>query len=268
MKIELDNIYNMDCLEGMRAIPDGSIDCIVTSPPYDTMRLYGGVAEGWTFEKFKAIAAELARVLKDGGAMVWVVGDETLNHSESGNSFRQALHFMDIGLKLQDTMIFQKKNPFPGFRPTVYQQAFEYMFVLTKGVLTTFNPITVETQSRPTTYNKVNKWARESGKWNTKRRVEITKSYKNHSNIWEYAVGGKRGSDFHPAVFPLQLAVDMIYSYSNEGDKVLDPFMGSGTTAIAAIREKRHFIGFELNKEYFEKTQQRISSERQQLSLF
>lgn len=266
--MKIDTIYNMDCIEGMKTIPDGSVDLVVTSPPYDTMRLYGGIAKDWTYDKFKAIAAEMVRVIKDGGAIVWVVGDETINHSETGNSFRQALTFMDLGLNLQDTMIFKKANPFPGYRPTSYQQAFEYMFVLTKGVLQTFNPITVPTQQRATTYNKVNKWARETGKWNTKRSQDIVNVYKNHINIWEYNVGGKNGSDFHPAVFPLQLPMDMVFTYSNEGDTVLDPFMGSGTTAVACIREKRHFIGFELNDEYHRKAVQRVKNEMAQTRLF
>lgn len=266
--MELDKIYNIDCLEGMKAIPDGSVDLVVTSPPYDTMRLYGGIAKQWNFEKFKSIADEMARVIKDGGAIVWVVGDETINHSETGNSFRQALYFMELGLNLQDTMIFQKKNPLPGHKPTSYGQAFEYIFVLTKGVLQTFNPIMVDTVTSKTTYNQVNKWSRETGKTTSGPKIKMTNSHRPHYNIWEYAVGLQNGGEFHPAVFPLQLPMDMIFTYSNEGDTILDPFMGSGTTAIACIRERRHFIGFELSEEYHKKAVQRVKNEMAQTRLF
>lgn len=252
----------------MQRIPDGSIDMVLTSPPYDTMRLYGGIAKEWTFDKFKDIAAELVRVLKIGGAIIWVVGDETIKHSETGTSFRQALHFMDLGLKLQDTMIFEKKNPLPGRKPTSYGQAFEYMFVLTKNVLKTFNPIMVDTVTRKTVYNKVNKWSRENGKTTSGPKTKMTNSKRTHYNIFKYAVGNRQGGEFHPAVFPLQLPIDMVFTYSNEGDIILDPFMGSATTAIACIRENRNFIGFELNREYYEKSIKRIELEKQQLKLF
>lgn len=139
--IEIDNIYNMDCLEGMKLIPDGTIDAVITSPPYDSLRKYGGTAADWNFNKFKAIAAEIARVIKQGGVCVWVVGDATVNGSESGTSFRQALYFKDeCGLQLYDTMLYMKANPIPQTQRR-YEQVFEYMFVLSKGSPTTFNPI-------------------------------------------------------------------------------------------------------------------------------
>ena len=111
-QIEKDKIYNCDCLEGMKHIPNASIDLVVTSPPYDNLRTYGGVLDDWNFDKFKGIAQELARILKDGGVIVWVVGDATIDGSETGTSFRQALYFKDeCGLNLYDTMIYRKANP-------------------------------------------------------------------------------------------------------------------------------------------------------------
>lgn len=265
MKIELDNIYNMDCVEGMQHMADNSVDCVVTSPPYDTMRLYQRKVE-WSFEKFCDVARQLYRIMKDGAAMVWVTGDETINHSESGSSFRQALYFKEIGFNLQDTMIFQKKNPLPGFRPTLYAQAFEYMFVLTKGVLRTFNPIQEATTCRKTVYRKANKWSRENGKTTSGEMLMDTKPTKNHSNIFTYAVGGTKVN--HPASFPIKLALDMVYTYSSEGVIVLDPFMGSGTTALACIELNRHFIGFELVEDYYDYAQRRIKQELSQPKLF
>lgn len=265
--IELNKIYNEDCLEGMKRIPDGSVDCIVTSPPYDNLRKYGGV-ELFNFDKFKDIAQELFRILAEGGVCVWIVGDATINGSETGTSFRQVLHFMECGFLLHDTMIYQKRNPIPQNHHR-YEQCFEYMFVLSKGHPQTFNPIKVETLNK----GKVMNWGGRKTKLddNQCRRhrdscLIKTKDSKIHTNIFCYTIGG--GNTGHPAVFPLQLALDHILSWSNEGDTVLDPFMGSGTTAIAAIREKRNFIGFELSKEYYDKACKRIKLEQAQLTLF
>ena len=111
--MELNKIYNEDCLIGLRnRIEDNSIDLTLTSPPYDNMRDYNGIAKQWSFDKFKSIADELYRVTKDGGVVVWVVNDGVEDGSESGTSFLQALYFKDIGFRLHDTMIYQKANYF------------------------------------------------------------------------------------------------------------------------------------------------------------
>lgn len=99
-----------DCLERMKEIPDCSIDLTVTSPPYDNLRIYNGNIDQWNFEKFQGIARELFRVTKDGGVVVWVVGDATIKGSETGSSFRQALYFKDLGFNLHDTMIYAKNG--------------------------------------------------------------------------------------------------------------------------------------------------------------
>ena len=137
-------IINTDCLDYLLVQPSESIDFVLTSPPYDTMRLYKRKVE-WSFGKFQSIAVELTRCLKPGSVIVWVVGDETVNHSETGTSFRQALFFKDLGLNLYDTMIFEKANPLPGYRPSMYRQCFEYIFVLCKGEMRIFNPIMEKT---------------------------------------------------------------------------------------------------------------------------
>ena len=96
-----------DCLERMKEIPDGSVDLTVTSPPYDNLRTYAGTLD-WSFEIFKQVANELYRITKDGGVVVWVVGDATVKGSETGTSFKQALYFKDVGFNLHDTMIWEK----------------------------------------------------------------------------------------------------------------------------------------------------------------
>ena len=266
--IELDKIYNEDCLEGMKRIPDGTIDLTLTSPPYDNLRKYGGTAADWNFDKFKAIAAEIARVLKQGGVCVWVVGDATIEGSESGTSFRQALYFKDeCGLMLYDTMLYMKANPIPQTQRR-YEQVFEYMFVLSKGNPTTFNPII----EKCVTAGKPQQWGRSiytderTAKYLRANDIQMTRETKIHGNAFTYAIGGNPIG--HPAVFPEKLALDQVYSWSKGNDVVLDPFIGSGTTAIACIKEKRHFIGFELNEDYYKKACERIWNEQRQLKLF
>ena len=267
-QIEKDKIYNCDCLEGMKHIPNASIDLVVTSPPYDNLRQYCGAAEDWNFDKFTQIAQQLTRVLKDGGVIIWVVGDATADGSESLTSFKQAIYFReDCGLKLYDTMLYMKANPLPQTQRR-YEQVFEYMFAFSKGMPAAFNPIRV-TSKRAGEYQQ---WGRDintderTAKYLRKDDVRKTNETKIHGNAFVYGIGGNPTG--HPAVFPQQLALDQVFTWSNENDTVLDPFMGSGTTAVACIKEKRHFIGFELNKDYYDKACRRIDAERRQLSLF
>lgn len=252
----------MDCLEGMRKLPDSCIDLTVTSPPYDNLRDYNNEVT-WNFEKFKEIAKELFRITKPGGVVVWVVGDATIKGSETGTSFKQALYFKEIGFNLHDTMIYRKDScPFPD--KVRYYASFEYMFVLSKGKPKSVNLIT----------DKPNKWAGQkvhgtvrqaNGKMATKNNTgRVTREFGVRQNVWDYSVGKwKTTKDEyaykHPAIFPEQLAEDHIISWSNPGDIVLDPFLGSGTTAKMALLNNRNFIGFEISKEYCEIAEQRIS---------
>ena len=256
--LELNKIYNMDCLEGMKLLDDNSIDLTVTSPPYDNLRTYGkGIDKTWCEDVWKKVILELYRITKDGGAVVWVVGDATKDGSETGTSFRQALWFMECGFKLYDTMIYQKQNYVP-LTHRRYEQEFEYMFVFTKGKPKAFNPIMIPCKYAGTetwgnaTYHKTN----DSGLVDCgKKKVN---DFKQHGNIFCYLTARDKDTGGHPAPFPKQLAVDMVNSWSNENDLVLDPFMGSGTTAVAASELKRNYLGFELNEEYFEISQKRL----------
>jgi len=246
-----------DCLERIKEIPDGSVDLVVTSPPYDNLREY----KGYSFE-FKKIANELTRVIREGGVIVWIVGDATIKGSESGTSFRQALYFKDVcGFNLHDTMIYQKLNPLP-LNHNRYEQAFEYMFVLSKGKPKTVNTLRVPcayagTRKASTYYKTAN--SSEPEKLNTKGLIKETKI---KENIWGYLAGnhGDEARYKHPAKFPLQLAYDHVYSWSKEGEIVLDPFMGSATTGVAAIQLDRRFIGIEISEEYFQMSQNRLQT--------
>lgn len=251
-----------DCLELMKDITDESIDLTVTSPPYDNLRKYNGNIEQWNFEKFKNIAKEIYRTTKTGGVVVWVVGDQTKKGSETGTSFKQALYFIELGLNLHDTMIYQKNNPVPQADKTRYTQSFEYMFVFSKGKIKTVNRIVEPCKH----IGKIHFGKNKINEENCDRKIDrAVKSFKPLKNIWCYNVGNNQSSKSKiacgvPAIFPEKLAKDHILSWSNEGDTVLDCFMGSGTTGIACVELKRNFIGIELDEKYFEIAKNRIDN--------
>ena len=247
-------LYKEDAEEALKSMESNTVDLVVTSPPYDNLRHYNGVGDTWNHNKFCAIAQELYRVVKPGGVVVWVVNDKTENGSETGTSFRQALHFMDIGFNLNDTMIWRKLNPLPQVKQPRYNQVFEYMFIFSKGAPKTFNPIMEPCKCAGQVYDSTCKnIGGENGR--THKTFNVNKE-KVKSNIWNIAVAQNKTS--HPAVYPLQIALDHIRSWTNEGDIVLDPFMGSGTTGLAALELNRKFVGIEMNNEYFELSKQRI----------
>lgn len=263
MKVEIGSatLYLGDCLEVMATMPADSIDLTVTSPPYDNLRTYNG----FTFD-FEGIAREMYRVTKPGGVVVWVVGDATVKGSETGTSFRQALYFKDVcGFSLHDTMIWHKGNPTPQQQHPRYQPAFEYMFVLCKGYPPrAFNPLTQPNKRAgrvESTGGQRN--ADDSFRHGEKKGWEIAREGRKH-NVWEFGVSQYRG---HPAPFPEQLAADHIASWSNPGDVVLDPFLGSGTTGKMAILADRDFIGIEISNEYLDIARKRIEEAQRQRRL-
>ncbi len=247
-----------DCLEKMQDIPDGSIDLTVTSPPYDNLRSYNGNNALWGEHVWKAAIKDLYRVTKDGGVVVWVVADATINGSETGTSFKQALWAMECGFRLHDTMIYAKNNYMP-LTHNRYEQAFEFMFVWAKGRPKTFNPIMIPSLTAGTKRNRGSSKAQEATYAERKRDEWTTvKPTKQHPNIFYYDVG-KNDKTEHNAPFPELLARDHILSWSNEGDTVFDPFMGSGTTGKMAKLLNRNFIGIELDEGYFKIAQDRIN---------
>jgi len=251
--MKTNTIHNENCLNTMARMEDNFIDLTVTSPPYDDLRTYNG----YSFD-FKSIAKELYRVTKEGGVVVWIVGDATVKGSETGTSFKQALFFKECGFKLHDTMIWNKPDAKP-LTHNRYEQSFEYMFIFSKGKPNTFNGIK----------DKVNKWAgtKEHG---TFRDVDGTTKRKNGHNKKTISSFGLRHNTWiinsvktreykHPAMFPERLANDHIISWSNEGDLVYDCFLGSGTTAKMAIVNNRRYVGSEMSKEYCEIAEERIN---------
>lgn len=240
--IPLNSVLNEDCLATMGRMPDNFIDLTVTSPPYDNLRTYNG----YCFD-FENVARQLYRVTKNGGIVVWVVGDATMKGSETLTSFRQALFFKEIGFNVHDTMIYGKNSYIP-LSHNRYEQQFEYMFILSKGKPSTVNHIRIASQTAGSKKNR--RKGKEQGQgMRFREEVTLVNETKIKGNIWFYNVG-ENDKTPHPAVFPEQLAYDHIYSWSNEGDVVYDPFGGSGTTAKMARALQRHYILSEISPDY------------------
>jgi site-specific DNA-methyltransferase (adenine-specific) len=261
--LAVNNIYNENCLDTMAKMPDNFVDLTVTSPPYDDLRTYNG----YSFD-FESIAKELYRVTKDGGTVVWVVGDATKEGSETLTSFRHALFFKDCGFNVE-TMIWNK-NGFTAVGALKYRygQVFEYMFILTKDKSKTFNPIKDRVNKQA---GKIQAGTFRQTNGETKKKATngyITPYYGIRFNVWDVMPENSSKNRFHPAQFPEQLANDHIISWSNENDIVYDPFMGSGTTAKMAIVNNRNYIGSEISAEYVEIIKKRISNCTAQHSLF
>ena len=242
-----------DCLELMKDIPDKSIDLVITSPPYDDLRNYNSTID------FEKIIKELYRIIKIGGVVVWNVNDRIKNGSKSLTSFKQAILFNKIGFNVNDVMIWEKTNPMPQVKQPRYNQVFEYMFVFSKGKPKTFNPIMVNCKSANKEYKSTCKKITK-GKDREYKEFKINKQ-KIDNNIWKFAVAQNKTS--HSAVFPLELPLRHIRSWSNEGDIILDPFMGSGTTGVACKKLNRKFIGIELSEEYYNIAVRRINEAKQ-----
>ena len=254
-------LYKGNSLELLKKLPDLSVDMVVTSPPYDDLRDYEGV-EAWNYDVFKKIAKQLYRVVKVGGVVVWVVGDKTSNGGKSLTSFKQAIYFQKLGFNMYDVIIYEKAGSAPP-HPGRYFNSFEYMFVLSKGKPKNINLLR----------DKKNAWAgyqtygvitrREKDGSLTKKERKTINEFGVRTNIWRYANGKGFAAEEsvaheHPAIFPEKLVEDHLMSWSVEGDVVLDPFGGSGTTAKISKKLNRNFIYFEVVPEYCEVAQKRL----------
>ena len=258
-------LHNADCLEILKQMPDNSIDLTVTSPPYDNLRTYKNSLV-WNTEIWKQVIKQLFEVTKQGGVVVWIVADATINGSETGTSFKQALFAKECGFNLHDTMIYHRLGlPLTHRR---YEQHFEYMFVFSKGKPKTFNPLLKDNKcfgSKKKCMTEETKLTRDKNSLASSSKSFIIKKQSYLGNIWKYSVGYMQTTKDkiafkHPAIFPDQLAVDHIKTWSNENDIVLDPFMGSGTAGVAAKNLNRSFIGIECEPEYFEIAKARIKN--------
>lgn len=251
-------LLNGDCLDLMPTLPAASIDLTVTSPPYDNLRTYNGSLNDWNDAKWQAILRELFRLTKPGGVVVWVVNDATVNGSETGTSFKQALYAMQCGFRLHDTMIWAKPTfSAVGALAARYAPIFEFMFVFSKGAPKSFNPIKDRTNKSAGQTRKGPTIRGADGAMVRNKDAEI-RPFGQRFNIWKMATVSQQGDGKHPAPFPLALAADHIASWSNPGDLVFDPFLGSGTTGVAAMQSGRKFIGIERDPDYFAICERRI----------
>lgn len=261
----INKIYNENCLDTMGRLPDDFVDLVLTSPPYDNMRQYGGNKTyhqrlkdtGYSFQ-FEDISKQLYRILKPGGIIMWNIQDQIINGSKTGNSMRQALHFMDIGLKFHDHLIWQKTGtPFPS--PYRYRNVWENMFIFSKGKPKTFNPILRKNKTGGRIWDNRRQRNHEGILENTNKVIKV-KEFGIDDNVWLIPNGYKnskqfKGAESHPAIFPDELVRRHILSWTNEGDLVYDPFLGSGTTIKVANELNRNWIGSEIHKPYFQKAE-------------
>ena len=262
----INQIINGNCVDVMQLFPENSIDLTITSPPYDNLRTY----EGYSFP-FEVIANQLYRITKRGGVVVWVVSDATIDGSETCTSFKQALKFVDEGFNLHDTMIFKKTNPVPQIYRKRYNNEFEYMFVFSKGPISTHNALRVPClhaglELKGTTYKNYSK-----GEQTRTKLANPVKNEKIKGNIWEYVVGKKavdQESKEHPAPFPYDLAKDHILSWSNENEIILDPMCGSGTTCVAALENNRNYIGIDISPAYCDLAKKRLEKHKEEMGMF
>ncbi|HSU25744.1 MAG TPA: site-specific DNA-methyltransferase, partial [Pyrinomonadaceae bacterium] len=253
--IEISRIYNENCIETLRRMPNEFLDMTITSPPYDDLREYNG----YHFP-VEDIADLLLKKTKPGGVVVWVVGDRTVNGSESLTSFRHAITFQEAGFKVHDTMIYGKNNPIPSDCGKRYRQCFEYMFCFSKGQPKTFNPI-----MQPIKQEKAFKSFRitKVGR-NDLAHDHIAPKERKVNNVFFYNVGTSSSRDKiafeHPAIFPEHLVSDQIKTWTDADDLVYDCFMGSGTTAKVAHQLNRRWLGSEISAEYIEIAERRLEA--------
>lgn len=252
-----------DCLDEIKNMPDEIIDLIITSPPYDDLRDYEHSLV-WNYDIFKKIAEELYRVIKKGGIVVWVIGDKVEKGSKTLTSYKQALYFKKIGFNIYDVIIYEKTSPSAPHKNR-YFNSFEYMFILSKGKPKTVNLLKDKKNKYAGTYSGIVTKREKDGRLTTKEK-KLINEYGVRTNIWSYAVGNNKSTSDkiafkHPAIFPEKLVQDHILSWSNEGDTVMDCFMGSGTTGKICKLLNRKFIGIEIIPEYFEIAKKRINKE-------
>jgi len=242
-----------DCVEGLKTLPTGSIPLVITSPPWDDLRQYCGF--DWDF---KTTAEELHRVISPRGVCCWHVADQVSNGTESLTSFKQALYFRSIGFLVNTLVIDQH---IPNRHLHRYGQTVQFVFVLSKGNPKVFHPIK----------DVPNASAGHVRPFNN-RDVDGTQRYQYdpppisdfrcRSAVWWISAGGHSDGDItrhHPAVFNERLVKDLMVSFSDAGQVVLDPFSGVGTVAVVALKEGRRYLGFEISPQYHALSLKRVA---------
>lgn len=260
LKKWLNTIQRMDCVEGMKKLPKNSIDVVITSPPYDNVRDYNGFSYN-----LHETGKEIFRIMKDGGIIAMVIQDQTKDFGKSLTSFRTIVDWVDnLGFKLFETVIYRKYGAEGAWWNKRFRVDHEYIPIFLKG-------------KRPQYFNKelLKIPSKHGGKTMTGGETRLTNSIriatrpitinpmKCRGTIWEYmtAGDGTRLKHQHPATFPDKLPIDFINCFCPSNGIILDPFIGSGTTALAAIKLNKNFIGFDTSKDYCKLARKRIREE-------
>lgn len=257
--MELNKIYNEDCLEGMKRIPDGSIDAVICDLPYGTTR------NQWdSVIPLDKLWAEYRRIIKERGAIVLFAQQpftsalvmsnpqmfkyEWIWEKESGTGHLNANY---CPMKIHENLLVFSKSA--------------ACFVKNPTDAMIYNP--QYKKGKPYHSKSVNPVKSSNYDMNWQNSCE-THQDGEHYRPTDIVFCQRDADGFHPTQKPVDLLRYLVLTYTNEGDTVLDNCSGSGTTAIACIREKRNFIGFELDKHYYELACKRIENEQKQLSLF
>lgn len=243
-------ILQGDFVEQSKQIAAGSAQLVVTSPPYDRLRTYDDMPP---FD-FENMARAIYHVLAPGGVICWNVNDSVVDGSETLTSCEQKIFFRrELGLRIHDTMIYEKSN---GSKPDQwrYNACMEYVFIFSKGKPRCFNPIKDKlnvTAGKPC-FGKHTMRERDGSMVEREDR-KVAAEFGTRSNVWKGLTRGQEdmGQSLpHPAMMPKWLARDLIISWSNAGDTVLDPMAGSGTVGAEAIQLGRKAILCDRNPDY------------------
>ena len=265
----LDVIINGDCREVLPSIPDDSIDLIITSPPYADSRkkTYGGIHPNRYVDWYLPISRQLFRVLKPRGSFILNIKERVVNGERHPYVMMLILAMREQGWRWVEEYCWHKKNCYPGKWPNRFRDAWERCLHFTKSPKFKMNqkavmvPVGDWAQSRLVNLSEVDKIRDESkSKSGFGKKVAnwIGREYVYPTNVLHLAT--ECNNKNHSAVFPETLPEWFIQLFTDSGDVVLDPFIGSGTTAIAAARNKRHYIGIETVSEYCKEAEHRIAN--------
>ena len=257
LKKWINTVQHMDCVEGMKKLPDNSIDMVVTSPPYDGIRVYHGFKVD-----LSNVGKEIYRILKDGGVAIMVIQDQTVNFAKTLTSFRTIIDWCDnAGFRLFECCLYRKYGTDGAWYTKRFRVDHEYIPIFLKGKRPLyFNKDPLKIPSKHGGKTMTGGATRcTNGKTLASRPITIN-PMKCRGTIWEYLTcgDGDKLKHMHPATFPDKLPYDAIQCFCPPDGIVMDPFMGSGSTAVAAKKLNRNFIGFEISKEYCDLTRARL----------
>jgi len=253
----LNGIICMDCVEGMKQLPPNCIDMVVTSPPYDGIRKY----KGFTYD-LHATGKEIFRVLKDGGIAVMVIQDQTRDFAKTLTSFRTIVDWCDnIGFRLFETVIYRKYGSEGAWWKNRFRVDHEYMPIFMKGARPQyFNKEPLKVKSKHGGKVMTGSGSRRTDGVTNKTVTRMINKNKCRGTVWDYLMAGDKDplKRKHPAPFPDKIPYDFIQCFCPTGGIILDPFVGSGSTAVAAKKLKRNFIGFDICEEYCQIARERL----------